>query len=234
MIKYHPTEAVLAQFSTGDLPASVSVVVASHVEMCPQCQAQVAAMTARAAQAVLDDPRDGEHLTGDQFTDDQQDDENGLDSDDLAMLDRITELEIEPPQSLSNTAANIEVAGLSIPQPRALKSVALKEWQGIGKLSRCRLALDDQQLRASLLHIEKGGSIPSHTHKGFEITLLLQGSFDDEMGHYQAGDFIWLDGEHTHNPVTEEGCICLTVSSDAIHFTQGMSQLFNPIGKFIY
>jgi putative transcriptional regulator len=64
--------------------------------------------------------------------------------------------------------------------------------------------------------------------------LLLQGSFEDEMGTYHAGDFIWLNGKHIHQPVTKTGCVCLTVSSDAIRFVKGVSQLLNPIGQFIY
>jgi putative transcriptional regulator len=64
--------------------------------------------------------------------------------------------------------------------------------------------------------------------------LLLEGSFEDEMGSYHEGDFIWLDGKHTHNPVTKEGCLCLTVASDSLHFTQGLTKMLNPIGKFIY
>jgi putative transcriptional regulator len=54
------------------------------------------------------------------------------------------------------------------------------------------------------------------------------------MGTYHEGDFIWLDGKHTHNPITKEGCLCLTVASDSLHFTQGLTKILNPIGKFIY
>jgi putative transcriptional regulator len=157
-----------------------------------------------------------------------------FDNDLLSMMDSITTQVVEEEPVRPKTIRQIEVAGLRLPLPRAMSSIGLKDWQGVGKLSRSRLELADKNLKASLLYIDKGGSIPSHTHKGYEITLLLQGSFSDEMGSYHEGDFLWLDGEHTHHPVTEEGCVCLTVSSDAIHFTQGMSQLFNPIGKFIY
>ena len=104
----------------------------------------------------------------------------------------------------------------------------------LGKISRARLDFEDDAHHTSLLHIDKDGQVPCHTHKGFEITLLLEGSFEDEMGVYNKGDFIWLDGNHTHQPATKEGCVCLTVSSDALYFTKGVSQLFNPLGKYIY
>ncbi|MCL9782362.1 ChrR family anti-sigma-E factor [Vibrio sp. S4M6] len=232
MIKYHPQIAILKQFVAGELPVSVSLIVSSHIELCQHCQAKVAALTEQFANSVFNgdvqnpanihqeiDVEPG-HITGEGS---------------LAMIDDITALEPVPDEEcLPKTVTEIEISGQRLALPRALKSITLKEWSGLGKLSRARLDIEDGDLRASLLHIDKGGSVPIHTHKGYEITLLLQGSFEDDMGRYQAGDFIWLDGNHTHSPITQEGCVCFTVSSDAIHFTQGMSQLLNPIGKFIY
>ncbi|QYJ88627.1 ChrR family anti-sigma-E factor [Shewanella halotolerans] len=245
MINHHPNSDVLAQFVAGTLPASVSVVVASHVELCDQCALAVQALTEQAAIDAFGESSQDEAHFGVEPQAAGLEDFSGLDdfdtcdqfgdSDEFAdCINAITALERDDAQQLPQIVTEIAVGGERIPLPTALKSIALKEWQGMGKLSRSRLALDDGDLRMSLLHIDKGGSVPCHTHKGFEITLLLQGSFTDEMGEYRKGDFVWLDGQHTHQPVTEEGCVCLTVSSDAIRFTQGMSQLLNPIGRFIY
>ncbi|WP_110456275.1 ChrR family anti-sigma-E factor [Shewanella algidipiscicola] len=247
MIKHHPTSNVLSGFVAGDLPASVAIIVASHVELCRECANHVQQLTEQAAMQAFDMTADDDWLNhqvqlGDTSPQHINDiDHDGIESNDMelacdsrAMIDAITASPAQVKSAVAQTVTEIEVAGQRISLPRAMKSIGLREWQGLGKLSRARLALDDDELRASLLHIDKGGSVPCHTHKGFEITLLLQGSFDDEMGHYTAGDFIWLDGDHTHQPITQEGCVCLTVSSDAIHFTQGMSQLLNPIGRFIY
>ncbi|MCW8334207.1 ChrR family anti-sigma-E factor [Vibrio paucivorans] len=224
MIKYHPDNAVLKQFAAGELPVSVSVIVSSHVEMCPHCQAKVAQFSKELADSTF--APESAFFNQVAGVEDEQF---------ISMIDSITDLEPDPAtDKLPKTVTEIEIAGKRLALPRALKSLGLKEWSGLGKLSRSRLDLDDGDMRMSLLHIEKGGNVPTHTHKGFEITLLLQGSFEDDMGRYQTGDFIWLDGEHTHSPVTEEGCVCLTVSSDALHFTEGVSQLLNPLGKFIY
>ncbi len=252
MIKHHPSHTVLQQFVDGSLPASVSVIVASHVEMCPQCQELVHQLTELAAADAFDmeipsagfDYSDQEQsqpsVVFEDFITDLVDSSNDIsidkinDSAEAAMLAKITNQPVENATTLPKTITEIEVSGQRIALPNAIKSLTLKEWQGLGKISRARINLNDETRRTSLLHIDKGGSVPHHTHKGFEITLLLQGSFEDEMGTYQAGDFIWLSDEHTHNPVTQEGCVCLTVSSDALHFTQGVSQLFNPLGKLIY
>jgi putative transcriptional regulator len=239
MISHHPDHELLKQFAQGKTPISISVVVAAHVEMCAECQKSVEDITtslAMEAFGIDQDDFDSEDAAVNVI------DESGegivhSEVDNIetsAIIDSITR---EPPEQnsrLLETVTEIAIAGERVSLPRSLRSVLIKEWKGFGKISRARLKLDDEARRTSLLHIGEGGHIPSHTHKGFEITLLLQGSFEDESGRYQAGDFIWLDSNHTHTPVTHEGCVCLTVADDALQFKQGVSQLFNPLGKLMY
>ncbi|MFS1419534.1 ChrR family anti-sigma-E factor [Vibrio splendidus] len=236
MIKHHPNAAILKDFVDGNLADSVSLIVSSHVELCEHCQKQVSMLTAQAADSVFESDtsafeNDSARL---KLSDSEMDaflaDNEEFDFDAIdqitADLSQAVEVVVEAQQeTVSNTTFTI---------PRALNSVARKDWLNLGKISRARLDFDDESHHTSLLHIDKDGQVPCHTHKGFEITLLLEGSFEDEMGVYNKGDFIWLDGEHTHQPATKEGCVCLTVSSDALYFTKGVSQLFNPLGKYIY
>ena len=107
-------------------------------------------------------------------------------------------------------------------------------WSGIGAVRRARIVSDEKNVRASLLHISAGGQIPAHQHKGYEITLLLEGSFSDELGSYEKGDFILLQGDVNHSPKTEKGCLCYTVLDAPLHFTRGVSKVLNPLGKLIY
>ncbi|PMG69309.1 transcriptional regulator [Vibrio lentus] len=236
MIKHHPNAAILKDFVDGNLADSVSLIVSSHVELCEHCQKQVSMLTAQAADSVFESDTSAfeNDTAGLKLSDSEMDaflsDDGEFDFDAIdqitADLSQAVEVVVEAQQeTVSNTTFTI---------PRALNSVARKDWLNLGKISRARLDFDDESHHTSLLHIDKGGQVPCHTHKGFEITLLLEGSFEDEMGVYNKGDFIWLDGEHTHQPATKEGCVCLTVSSDALYFTKGVSQLFNPLGKYIY
>ena len=229
MIKHHPNAAILKDFVDGNLADSVSLIVSSHVELCEHCQKQVSMLTAQAADSVFESDTAGLKLSDSEVDaflyDDGEFDFDAIDQI-TADLSQAVEVVVEAQQeTVSNTTFTI---------PRALNSVARKDWLNLGKISRARLDFDDESHHTSLLHIDKDGQVPCHTHKGFEITLLLEGSFEDEMGVYNKGDFIWLDGEHTHQPATKEGCVCLTVSSDALYFTKGVSQLFNPLGKYIY
>ncbi|WP_139683600.1 ChrR family anti-sigma-E factor [Vibrio tasmaniensis] len=236
MIKHHPNAAILKDFVDGNLADSVSLIVSSHVELCEHCQKQVSMLTAQAADSAFEsDTSVFENDTaGLKLSDSGMDaflaNDGEFDFDAInqitADLSQAVEVVVEAQQeTVSNTTFTI---------PRALNSVVRKDWMNLGKISRARLDFDDESHHTSLLHIDKDGQVPCHTHKGFEITLLLEGSFEDEMGVYNKGDFIWLDGEHTHQPATKEGCVCLTVSSDALYFTKGVSQLFNPLGRYIY
>ncbi|MEZ9859593.1 ChrR family anti-sigma-E factor [Vibrio splendidus] len=236
MIKHHPNAAILKDFVDGTLADSVSLIVSSHVELCEHCQQQVSMLTAQAADSVFESDTSAfeSDTSGLQFSDSEMDaflsDDGEFDFDAIAQITADSSQAIEVTPEIQQ----VTVADTTFTIPRALNSVARKDWMNLGKISRARLDFDDEAHHTSLLHIDKDGQVPCHTHKGFEITLLLEGSFEDEMGVYNKGDFIWLDGDHTHQPATKEGCVCLTVSSDALYFTKGVSQLFNPLGKYIY
>lgn len=227
MIKHHPHLSLLRTYCAGELPASVSVIIAAHIELCPHCQQQVEVITKEFANDTFTSSFDC--VSASSVSTDY--DLNGFDID--SMIDTITTdtsiTEIEPASPVELTLNSREYF-----LPQVLRNLERSNWSKLGKLSRSRIDLDDENLHTSLLHIEAEGSVPSHTHNGFEVTLLLEGSFEDEMGTYHEGDFIWLDGNHTHNPITNNGCLCLTVASDSLHFTQGLTKILNPIGKFIY
>ncbi|UQV24216.1 ChrR family anti-sigma-E factor [Vibrio sp. J383] len=236
MIKHHPNAAILKDFVDGTLADSVSLIVSSHVELCEHCQQQVSMLTAQAADSVFESDTSAfeSDTSGLKLSDSEMD--AFLSDDGEFDFDAIAQITADSSQAIEVTpeVQQVTVADTTFTIPRALNSVARKDWMNLGKISRARLDFDDEAHHTSLLHIDKDGQVPCHTHKGFEITLLLEGSFEDEMGVYNKGDFIWLDGDHTHQPATKEGCVCLTVSSDALYFTKGVSQLFNPLGKYIY
>ena len=79
-----------------------------------------------------------------------------------------------------------------------------------------------------LLRIKAGAAIPSHTHDGRELALVLKGSFEDGEGQYQRGDVSIADESVDHKPVAgmSEECICLFISDASVRFT-------GLIGRFI-
>ncbi len=215
MIKHHPSQSLLLAFSRGQLPASLSIAVSAHTDNCSECMHQVLALQESSA-LFLDEP-----------------DTEFEQWHDMSMIDAITSDESEM-LATNSQASSVNIKGTEYTLPKSLSSVQLSSWMKLGKLARAKVDLNEGEVHANLLHIESGGTIPQHTHKGFEVTVLLAGEFHDENGSYVPGDFIWLNESNTHSPQTTEGCLCLTVANDALHFTQGLSMALNPIGKLIY
>lgn len=230
MIKHHPTFGLIQSFVNGDLPASLSAAIAIHADMCPKCQQQITQLTEQVAEASFEEAfLDG--LFVEDTANDTVNDVETINFDD--MIERIThssELTQVKPQIEKKVVFNNNAYLL----PKPLHNMTLSKAVNIGKLSRARIQLNENEIRTSLLQIQPGGGVPEHTHKGFELTLLLDGSFHDEKGVYVKGDFIMLDASHTHHPVSEQGCLCYTVANDALYFTQGINKLLNPIGALIY
>ena len=225
MIKHHPSHELLSSFVSGDLPLSLTAAVAMHAELCQVCEKTIARLTAEQAQSTFSVSVKSNNKTVVKSATDTIDFEQ--------MFSEITADE-SIDESVPYQDQQIEFNKVSYRLPRALHNMPLAKQLRIGKLTRSRLLIDEGSLHSHLLHIDKQGGVPQHNHKGFELTLLLDGSFSDEMGTYHKGDFIWLNNQHNHKPFSEEGCLCFTVADDALEFTQGLSKLLNPFGNLIY
>lgn len=215
MIKHHPSEQLLAQYSRGELALSLSLAVSAHIEMCSKCKAKEAEVVAKEAHSTWQEDNIEHANFGD-------------------MMQNILGTPVEKKIVKSKPKNQVLVEGKKISLPTAFRSFSELKWSGFGVVNRARVINDEGNVRASLLHIKAGGEIPSHQHKGYEITLLLEGSFSDEHGTYQKGDFILLSGDIKHSPKTEKGCLCYAVQDAPLHFTNGMSKVLNPLGKLIY
>ncbi len=225
MIKHHPKFELLQSYVEGELPASLAAGVAIHAELCTTCQQTIAQLTEQLAEMTFELNEDETQLMNNETSNEL------LDFD--AIIEEITASE-QRFVATKEAEKQVSFKQQSYVLPRALCNMPISSSMQLGKLERKRLQLNENEIHTSLLHIAPGGGVPKHTHKGFELTVLLDGSFDDEHGHYVKGDFILLDGSVEHNPISAQGCLCYTVANDALHFTQGINKLLNPIGSFIY
>lgn len=226
MIKHHPSFELIQSFVNGDLPASLSIGITLHAEMCPLCQQKIAQLTEQVAENYFENESSEQSISASSETLDLE-----FNVDD--MIAGITD-SIEVDEVSLDVNKTLSFKNKVYELPKALNNISLGKTANIGKLSRARLQLDEDEIHTNLLHINPGGGVPEHTHKGFELTVLLEGSFSDHKGEYTKGDFIMLDGTFIHQPISEKGCLCYTVANDALHFTQGINKLLNPIGNFIY
>lgn len=226
MIKHHPKYELIQSFVDGDLPASLSAAISIHADMCSACQKHISLLTDQIAELSFE-------KSSLNTSDDELVTKHILNMDFEKMINGITQSnEIDIKEIVEIKSISFKSKSYNLPS--ALNNIVLGNTAHIGKLARTRLELNEKEIHSNLLHMEPGGAVPEHTHKGFELTLLLDGSFHDDRGEYVKGDFIMLDGNHTHNPTSDKGCLCYTVANDALHFTQGINKLLNPIGSFIY
>lgn len=113
--------------------------------------------------------------------------------------------------------------------PGGLDSLA---WRKLAKgVEEATLDVDSKAgCKATLLRIAAGRAIPKHTHRGLEMSLVLEGAFADEAGRYGRGDVCVTDESIEHQPTAENerDCLCLAVADGPIRLTGPFMRLLNP------
>ncbi|WED22445.1 ChrR family anti-sigma-E factor [Vibrio sp. JC009] len=219
-MSYHPSEEMLLAYADGTIDACNGVAVAAHLEVCHECKFKVESLEEELSKELACFP------------------DMDFDDDFEAMLEGITALPKDNTQVKTEANSHIEVNGKSFVLPRSLSRLSrrITKWHSYGgKVYSAQLKVDEPA-RMNLLYINKGVTVPQHTHKGIESTLVLHGSFRDENGTYKAGDFIVTDGSVKHSPETPEDqdCLCLTILTEPMVFTQGVARVFNMFGRGMY
>nr|WP_086938621.1 ChrR family anti-sigma-E factor [Thaumasiovibrio occultus] len=226
----HPSNEILQAYAEGLLDGSQALGIAVHCEQCQHCRDMLNEYEAAAAQTALDaNPTVSESTLSS---------DNDLDlllaglMDALPEQDDLTACVTQMPE-----ADTISVNGREFTLPKALSKIMphLQPWKSYGgKVYSAAFDINEVD-KVSLLYIDKGVQVPQHTHKGNEITLVLHGSFKDENGEYHAGSYLMKDASDKHTPQTmDEDCLCLTLLSDPMVFTQGLARIFNRFGKGMY
>jgi putative transcriptional regulator len=103
---------------------------------------------------------------------------------------------------------------MDLPEPlreKALESCVRKGWKRLTS-GVSRLELDQAGSDAHLYRIKPGATVPRHSHKGDELTLVVKGGFSDENGSYGPGDLSLQTPEHTHQPVGDDDGVCLALA----------------------
>jgi putative transcriptional regulator len=100
-----------------------------------------------------------------------------------------------------------------------------------GGINQASVTLDDQT-QCEFLYMKPGSQVPVHKHQGSEVTLVLDGSFSDESGHYKQSDFVVRTASDMHKPASEEGCLCFAVLDSPLTFTEGLARLLNPLIRY--
>ncbi len=92
-------------------------------------------------------------------------------------------------------------------------------------------SIDADGFEFSLMWIRPGRSLPAHTHKGIELTLVLDGAFSDGRARFGPGDISVADETVDHRPVAEKDrpCIALSVLDAPIRLTGSFRQMLGDL-----
>ncbi|NOJ16544.1 ChrR family anti-sigma-E factor [Vibrio jasicida] len=216
----HPDNNLLEAYASGSIDAVSGLVVATHLETCSKCRAYVNQLEAAQADVVIESS--------------VMEYDVELDS----MFNDIITAEPKSDSIIIKDVARVAVAGKDFKLPKTLSrfSDLVGEWKSYGgKVYSAQIDLGEDA-RVNLMYISEDVRIPQHTHKGQESTLVLHGGFSDEDGHYEVGDVLVRDASVKHSPFTKAGedCLCLTVLTEPMIFTQGVARIFNLFGKGMY
>lgn len=205
-ISHHIPDSLMASYVSGNLPHAYALVLATHISMCDSCKASYVAHTSLGG-ALL------ETGTGQEIT-------PSLRARVLNMLDR-SPTEISPIRGSGIFPAPLMQAMNGQP-PR---------WQPLGGGIRQSLLCREAGGTARLLYIPAGEAVPEHGHGGLELTLVLQGAFQDETGHFGVGDVEIADGDLDHQPIAtgEAPCICLAATDEPLSFKSLLPRLLQPV-----
>lgn len=208
-IKHHLTDELLMGYAAGTLPEAFNLVVATHLSMCDDCRAAVAAHE-EIGGTVLDD----------------------LDA--VAMPDGALEATLKlistrakDPIKTKRVSSGVFPAPLQDYVGGDLDAV---RWRSIGLGVRQAVLKTSRDATVRLLHIPAGSAVPDHGHRGTELTLVLQGAFRDEADRFGRGDVEVANEDLEHTPVAEVGedCICLAATDAPLKFNAFLPRIAQP------
>ena len=208
-ISHHPDDATLVSFSSGSLERSFAALVACHLHYCDRCRERL-----QQAEAL------GAELFGRI---------EAVTVSDSAKQQLMQRLETEPAEQ-APTEASPEPLIPALLQDWRQADFDQLEWKLIAPgIRQFKLPAGDAHL--NLLRIAPGTSVPVHGHEGSELTLILSGSYSDEIGRFQAGDVADLDDEIEHQPIADrnQDCICLIATDAPLRFRNWVPRLMQGL-----
>ncbi|MBL8690510.1 MAG: cupin domain-containing protein [Rhodospirillaceae bacterium] len=201
MSRHHPPEDVLMAYAAGSLPEPHSLVVATHLSLCPACRQTMTGLDALGG-AMLDDLSP-----------------TLMEADSLDRLMARLE-EPAPPKAPPAPTDSVLPSPLRAYVGRGIENVA---WKKLGRgIEEFRLPIPNTDgYTTRLVRVAAGRDIPSHSHDGDELTLVLAGGFTDGGENYRRGDVAGADPTVHHTPVADADgvCICLIVTEGKLRFS---------------
>lgn len=210
-IKHHLTDDLLMAYAAGNLPEAFSLAVATHISLCDECRAALAAYEAMGG-AILEGSTDAAPMSED------------------ALARAMARLDMPAPteKPRAKPAPSVLPAPL---QDYVGADLSRIKWRSLGMGVRQAILPTKGKGSARLLYIPAGQAVPDHGHRGMELTLVLQGAFRDEDDQFARGDIEIASEAVEHTPVAigDVDCICLAVTDAPLRFNALIPRLMQPI-----
>lgn len=209
-VEHHVGADLLLAYGAGTLDEATSLLVATHLALCPACRADLELAEAVGGALIDAAPVD-----------------TTVDESLLKAMTRRPGRE----DGAGATARAAPPGPFLLPRPLrdyAGGDAAGLGWRAVGGgIRQVPLKTAGVGATARLLSIPAGHSVPDHGHLGFEATLVLAGSFYDRGAWYRRGDVDTADAAVVHRPVAgpEEDCICLAVTDAPLKFRTPIPRL---------
>jgi putative transcriptional regulator len=211
---HHPADELLLAHASGSSDEALSLIVGTHLALCPECRAKVAAMESVGGAILSDLPPAA--------------------ISDSALNAVMSRLDAAPVETRAPRAAP---APYVAPEPlRSYLNGDLDRvrWTTVGPGISYRPLFRSGTGRAQLIRSRPGRGVGTHTHGGEELTLVLTGGFTDVTGHYRRGDLQTADDSILHRPLADPGedCIVLAVSDAPLRFKSAAVGLLGKLFGF--
>lgn len=214
-VSHHLTDETLQDYTVGALSASMETLVACHLSMCSHCRA-------RASMA--------EDIGGN-FLD--QIDPSPVHQSAVELMLRGQSAADQHPDHNTASLATSPIDGIPAPLARLLpKALEELDWRRVAPgIKQFNLSTQHRRFGAfQLLHLAPGVVLSAHAHNDRELTYVVKGSYQDEIGRFKAGDIADLDGDVAHQPVvdTDEPCIALIASNSPARYSGMLGKIMQP------
>jgi putative transcriptional regulator len=212
-IAHHPDEVLLIAYASGTADEATSLVVATHLHFCADCRVDVGQLETIGG-SLLEELAPRQLAAG------------ALE----AMLGRLDQVApYERPRRTPSCDGTPSVL-------RSYLGGDLRDvrWRRMGPHLSYAPLFRRGPVAARLLRGTPGAQSGTHSHRGAEYTLVLQGGYTDETGSYAPGDLQVMGAGQRHNPVADSGedCINLAVTTGRLKFDSLIQRIAAPLFGF--
>lgn len=192
----HPSEDLLSDLVAGQLDLALRVVLQAHLAGCPACSAVTSELSSSGGHWLAATPAERPRSTS---------------------WARLAARLDEP----DPTAGYPLPTGVSAELSVGRRASALR-WRAIPFAGSRVAVLDQRPGQPLLVMVESrpGRRFPNHLHVGGEVATVLQGGYVDQVGDFEAGDFVVYPAGSSHGPRVDspEACVVLARVEGGVRF----------------